>query len=171
VSTASLLPSPLGFGAAPPGNIFRPVPEEEAAATVRAAWEAGIRYFDDMVAGGPYSSGALVGGPHFEYAEAPAHIVERAGRIPALAERHGISVKAAGLRFCLAHPAVAAHPPARRSRGASLRTARRSPRACPPRSGRRRARSGSSTPAHPCRRRDGSMRNGVSAARRNGVTA
>ncbi|EJL87023.1 putative oxidoreductase, aryl-alcohol dehydrogenase like protein [Herbaspirillum sp. CF444] len=38
--------SVLGFGTAPLGNMFRDIPEAEAAATVRAAWEHGIRYFD-----------------------------------------------------------------------------------------------------------------------------
>jgi len=38
--------SPLGFGTAPLGNMFRAIPDEEAAATVRAAWEQGIRFFD-----------------------------------------------------------------------------------------------------------------------------
>ena len=36
----------LGFGAAPLGNMFRNIPEEEAAATVDAAWQEGTRYFD-----------------------------------------------------------------------------------------------------------------------------
>jgi D-threo-aldose 1-dehydrogenase len=38
--------NPIGFGAAPLGNMFRNIPEEEAIATVDAAWEQGIRYFD-----------------------------------------------------------------------------------------------------------------------------
>ncbi|UIJ45328.1 aldo/keto reductase [Sphingomonas cannabina] len=37
---------PLGFGAAAIGNLYRATPDEDAAATVRAAWDAGIRYFD-----------------------------------------------------------------------------------------------------------------------------
>ena len=37
---------PLGFGAAPLGNMFRNIPDAEAAATVRAAWTAGTRFFD-----------------------------------------------------------------------------------------------------------------------------
>ncbi|MEW6369300.1 MAG: aldo/keto reductase [Pseudomonadota bacterium] len=37
---------PLGFGTAPLGNMFRNIPEEEAEATVDAAWDNGIRYFD-----------------------------------------------------------------------------------------------------------------------------
>lgn len=42
-----ILPSKLGFGAAPLGNMFRAIPEEEALATVTAAWDDGIRYFDN----------------------------------------------------------------------------------------------------------------------------
>ena len=38
--------SPLGFGNAPLGNMFRAIPDAEAAATVRAAWEQGPRFFD-----------------------------------------------------------------------------------------------------------------------------
>jgi D-threo-aldose 1-dehydrogenase len=30
---------PLGFGSAPPGNMFRDILEEEAAPTVDAAWQ------------------------------------------------------------------------------------------------------------------------------------
>lgn len=37
---------PLGFGAAPLGNMFRKIPDDQAAATVDAAWAAGTRYFD-----------------------------------------------------------------------------------------------------------------------------
>ncbi|WMX48274.1 aldo/keto reductase [Streptomyces roseicoloratus] len=62
----------------------------------------------DMVVGGPYSSGILAGGTHFEYQQAPAAIVKRVGRLKALAERHGVSIKAAALQFSLAHPASAA---------------------------------------------------------------
>ncbi len=61
-----------------------------------------------IVVGGPYSSGALVGGPHFEYAPATPAILARVAAIKAIAERHGVSMKAAGLQFALAHPAVAA---------------------------------------------------------------
>ncbi len=61
-----------------------------------------------IVVGGPYSSGALVGGPNFEYAPATPQIVAMVEAIRAIAERHRISMKAAGLQFALAHPAVAA---------------------------------------------------------------
>jgi len=39
-------PGPLGFGGAPLGNLFAPIDEDTAIATVRAAWDAGIRHFD-----------------------------------------------------------------------------------------------------------------------------
>jgi D-threo-aldose 1-dehydrogenase len=37
---------PLGFGAATLGNLYEPMPDDQADATVAAAWDAGIRYFD-----------------------------------------------------------------------------------------------------------------------------
>ncbi|MFF8782855.1 aldo/keto reductase [Streptomyces sp. NPDC015140] len=61
-----------------------------------------------LVVGGPYSSGILAGGTHFEYQDAPVHIVEKVARIKELAERHGVSIKAAALQFSLTHPAAAA---------------------------------------------------------------
>ena len=61
-----------------------------------------------IVVGGPYSSGALVGGPNFEYAPAPPEIIDKVRRIKAIADRYGISMKAAGLQFALANPVVAA---------------------------------------------------------------
>lgn len=61
-----------------------------------------------IVVGGPYSSGALVGGPNFEYAPATPAILDRVARIKAIADRHRVSMKAAGLQFALASPAVAA---------------------------------------------------------------
>ncbi|MGJ7485331.1 aldo/keto reductase [Variovorax sp. LT2P21] len=61
-----------------------------------------------IVVGGPYSSGALVGGPNFEYAPATPAILDKVARIKAIADRHGVSMKAAGLQFSLANPAVAA---------------------------------------------------------------
>ena len=41
-----LLKGTLGFGTAPLGNMYRNIPEEEAIATVDAAWDNGVRYFD-----------------------------------------------------------------------------------------------------------------------------
>ncbi|MYM29795.1 aldo/keto reductase [Duganella sp. CY15W] len=61
----------------------------------------------DVVVGGPYSSGILAGGTHFEYQKASPEIIAKVERIKAIAQQHGISVKAAALQFALAHPAVA----------------------------------------------------------------
>ena len=36
----------LGFGAAPLGNLYRAITEDEAQAILERAWEAGVRYFD-----------------------------------------------------------------------------------------------------------------------------
>lgn len=66
--------------------------------------EAGL----SIVVGGPYSSGALVGGPHFEYAPISPKIRDKVSRIKQIADRHHVSMKAAGLQFALTHPAVAA---------------------------------------------------------------
>jgi len=41
-----LVNGPLGFGTAPLGNMFRDIPDDEAEATVDAAWEHGTRFFD-----------------------------------------------------------------------------------------------------------------------------
>ncbi|MEV5172301.1 aldo/keto reductase [Streptomyces flaveolus] len=65
----------------------------------------------DIVVGGPYSSGILAGGTHFEYQQAPAPIVAKVERIKELAARHGVGIKAAALQFSLAHPATAAAIP------------------------------------------------------------
>lgn len=49
LNTRTARPVPLtamGFGAAGLGNLYRAISEPEAAATLRAAYDAGIRYFD-----------------------------------------------------------------------------------------------------------------------------
>ncbi len=38
--------SELGFGAAPLGNLYRAISEEDAQNTLQDAWDAGLRYFD-----------------------------------------------------------------------------------------------------------------------------
>ena len=45
-SGASLSFTELGCGTAPLGNLFAALPEEQAQATLDAAWKAGIRYYD-----------------------------------------------------------------------------------------------------------------------------
>ncbi|MFZ7804001.1 aldo/keto reductase [Bacillus thuringiensis] len=62
----------------------------------------------DIVVGGPYSSGVLAGGAHFEYQKASPEIIAKVNKMKNLADRYGISIKAAALQFALANPAVAA---------------------------------------------------------------
>jgi D-threo-aldose 1-dehydrogenase len=62
----------------------------------------------DIVVGGPYSSGVLAGGSHFEYGPVPPEIAQKVKRIKALCAQYDVPIKAAALQFCLAHPAVAA---------------------------------------------------------------
>ncbi len=62
-----------------------------------------------VIAGGVFNSGILADprpGATFDYSVAPAELVERARRLGAVCERHGVPLKAAALQFPLAHPAV-----------------------------------------------------------------
>ena len=52
-STHYAPPGPIGFGGAPLGNMFERVSDENARATLDAAWDAGIRYFDTAPEYGP----------------------------------------------------------------------------------------------------------------------
>ncbi|KRE05143.1 MULTISPECIES: aldo/keto reductase [Priestia] len=67
-----------------------------------------VKHNMDIVVGGPYSSGVLAGGTHFEYQKASSDIMEKVEKIKAIADRHQISIKAAAVQFSLANPAVAA---------------------------------------------------------------
>ncbi|WP_461672501.1 aldo/keto reductase [Priestia megaterium] len=69
---------------------------------------AAVKHNMDIVVGGPYSSGVLAGGTHFEYQKASPEIIEKVNKIKNIVDRHGISIKAAALQFSLANPAVAA---------------------------------------------------------------
>jgi len=62
----------------------------------------------DIVIGGPYSSGVLAGGAHFEYQKASPEILAKVERIKDVCRRHQVPIKAAALQFSLAHPASAA---------------------------------------------------------------
>ncbi|MCC5974347.1 MAG: aldo/keto reductase [Rubellimicrobium sp.] len=65
-----------------------------------------------IVIGAPYASGILVTGPvpgaRYAYQPASEAVLEKTRRIAAVCAAHGTSLPAAALRFCLAHPAVAA---------------------------------------------------------------
>ncbi|WP_145950184.1 aldo/keto reductase [Paenibacillus sp. Y412MC10] len=72
---------------------------------------AAVKNNMDIVVGGPYNSGVLAGGTHFEYQKASPEIIAKVKKIKNIADRHHISIKAAGLQFSLANPAVAAIVP------------------------------------------------------------
>ena len=57
-----------------------------------------------------FNSGLLADpkpGAMYDYAPAPPHVLDRALRMKAVADRHGVPLRAAALRFPLGHPAVA----------------------------------------------------------------
>lgn len=63
-----------------------------------------------VVVGGVFNSGLLADprpGATYDYAPAPAHLLERALRIEEVTRRHGVPLRAAALRYPLGHPAVA----------------------------------------------------------------
>jgi D-threo-aldose 1-dehydrogenase len=56
-----------------------------------------------------FNSGILADpspGTHYNYRAAPDELVQRAARIKAVCERHGLSQKAVAIQFPLGHPAV-----------------------------------------------------------------
>lgn len=73
-----------------------------------------------VVIGGPYNSGILSGPPgpgsKYDYVDAPPAVLDRARRLAAVCDRHGVPLPAAALRFPLAHPAVSAVIPGAVSR-------------------------------------------------------
>ncbi|WP_405892456.1 aldo/keto reductase [Streptomyces sp. NBC_00104] len=63
-----------------------------------------------VLIGGVFNSGLLIDpkpGATYDYAPAPEPVLERALRLRAITERHGVSLRAAALRFPRGHPAVA----------------------------------------------------------------
>ena len=63
-----------------------------------------------VILGGPYNSGILTGGVKsgatHDYVAAPAHLIEKAQKIEAVCQRHGVELGAAAIQFPLFHPAV-----------------------------------------------------------------
>jgi D-threo-aldose 1-dehydrogenase len=62
-----------------------------------------------IIAGGVYNSGILADpkpGAHYNYKAAPGPLLEKARRIRAVCERHGVPLKAAAVQFPVGHPAV-----------------------------------------------------------------
>lgn len=65
-----------------------------------------------VILGGPYNSGILTGGVKpgatHDYEAAPAPLIDKAQKIEAVCQRHGVTLGAAALQFPLFHPAVCA---------------------------------------------------------------
>jgi D-threo-aldose 1-dehydrogenase len=63
-----------------------------------------------VILGGPYNSGILTGGVKpgatHDYVAAPPSLIEKAQRIEAVCQRHGVELGAAAMQFPLFHPAV-----------------------------------------------------------------
>ena len=59
-----------------------------------------------IVVGGPFNSGVLAGGEHFEYDRIPEEVHRKTERLRLLGEQFGVDIRAAALQFCLAHPVV-----------------------------------------------------------------
>jgi D-threo-aldose 1-dehydrogenase len=72
-----------------------------------------------IVVGGPYNSGILATGAKpgatFDYKPATAAMLARVAAIEAVCARHRVRLRAAALRFPLAHPAVVAVIPGART--------------------------------------------------------
>jgi D-threo-aldose 1-dehydrogenase len=64
------------------------------------------RHGNGIVIGGPFNSGVLVGNGKFNYADAPAGVLERVNAIAATCREFGVPLPAAALQFPMAHPAV-----------------------------------------------------------------
>jgi D-threo-aldose 1-dehydrogenase len=60
----------------------------------------------DIVIGGPFNSGVLVGGKTFDYGLVPPEVAQRIIRLKAICDSHNIPSAAAALQFPLAHPIV-----------------------------------------------------------------
>jgi D-threo-aldose 1-dehydrogenase len=63
-----------------------------------------------VVLGGPYNSGILARGPsegaQYNYSNAPAEVIEKARKLDAVCQKHGVRLIEAALKFPLNHPSV-----------------------------------------------------------------
>ena len=76
-----------------------------------------------IILGGPYNSGILAGGDTWNYAKAPADVVDKARRVAAVCDSHGVPLQAAALRFPLGSALVASVIPGPRSRAEARQNA------------------------------------------------
>ena len=59
-----------------------------------------------IICGGPFNSGVLVGREMWNYAKAPAEVVDKVRSISAVADEHGVALPAAALQFPLANDII-----------------------------------------------------------------
>ena len=59
-----------------------------------------------VIVGGPYNSGVLTGGSHYNYGAVPAEIARRVQALEAVCAAHDVPLAAAALQFPLAHPSI-----------------------------------------------------------------
>ncbi len=60
----------------------------------------------DIVVGGPFNSGVLVGGETFDYDQIPQYVASRVAKLKNICDAHNIPLAAAALQFPLAQPIV-----------------------------------------------------------------
>jgi len=70
-----------------------------------------------IICGGPFNSGVLVGREMWNYAKAPAEVVDKVRRIGAVADEHGVPLAAAALQFPLANDLITSVIPGPRDAG------------------------------------------------------
>ncbi|MCF7752449.1 aldo/keto reductase [Bacillus subtilis subsp. subtilis] len=75
---------------------------------LRALMPASVERGLGIVVGGPYNSGILAGGAHYEYQQATPDILARVDALRSVCAAFNVDIRAAALQFSLAHPAVAA---------------------------------------------------------------
>lgn len=71
----------------------------------------------DIVIGGPFNSGVLVGGDSFDYGAIPPEIAAKVQAMTRVCDAHGVALPAAALQFPLAHPVVKSTIPGPRTPG------------------------------------------------------
>lgn len=68
-----------------------------------------------LVVGGPFNSGLLAGGAHYDYGAIPPEVAARVASIDRVCRSHNVPMAAAALQFPLAHPAVCSVIPGARN--------------------------------------------------------
>lgn len=75
--------------------------DQSAAGTLFPACAArGVR----VVIGGPFNSGLLAGGGHYDYVPAAGDLLARKAALEVVCREHEVDLRAAALQFCAAHP-------------------------------------------------------------------